>query len=175
MRSTFFGREKKVCPDVEAICEFTSTLEQIAIHILDRGVYGGPSWNTARSNIGVIFRINILQSFPWHSWVKLCFKHNEKGTVWSHNSPKLLRITRTQQRVLGTPVQPQGFGLCYLVASLCWSHWKSYHYRIWHETSCEEQLRVGWQETHCSGSDHSGRRSHRGRTFPEDQYSNLQG
>lgn len=93
----FLGREKKVCTDVEAICVFTSTLEQIAIHILYRGVYGRPSWNTARSNIGVIFRINILQSFPWHSWVKLCVKHNQKTSVWSHHSPKLPCISRTQQ------------------------------------------------------------------------------
>lgn len=102
----FFGREQKVCTDVEPICVFTSTLEQIAIHILDRGVNGRPSGNTARSNIRVIFRINILQSFPWHSWVKLCFKHNQKGSVCEVRILQSCRAsagltTPTQQRLRG--------------------------------------------------------------------------
>jgi len=77
----FSGKEKKVSRDVKVICAFTSTLEKIAINILYRGVYGRPSGNTSRSNIGVILRINVLQSFPWHSWMKLCFTDNKRKSI----------------------------------------------------------------------------------------------
>lgn len=73
-----FGKEDRVHIDVEVIRVFTSTLEKIAINILYRGVDGRPGGNAPRSNIGVIFRIDILQSFPWHSWMKLCFKDSKE-------------------------------------------------------------------------------------------------
>lgn len=81
-----FVGKKKVNINTKVICVFTSTLEKIAINILYCGVYGRPSWNTSRSNIRVIFRINILQSFPWHSWMKFCSKYkkiNKQGHIKS--------------------------------------------------------------------------------------------
>lgn len=50
----------------------TSTLEEVAIHILDGGVDGGSSRDTARSDIRVILGINILKSFPRNSGMKFC-------------------------------------------------------------------------------------------------------
>lgn len=73
-----FGKKDQVHTDVEVIHVFTSTLEKIAINILYRGVDGRPGGNTSRSNIGVIFRIDILQSLPWHSWMKLCFEDSKE-------------------------------------------------------------------------------------------------
>lgn len=98
----FFGKKKKVYAAMNVICVFTSTLEKIAINILYRGIYGRPSWNTPRSNIWVIFRINILQSFPWHSWMKLCFKYNKKKSISSHNSPKFLCMRRHENSIKPT-------------------------------------------------------------------------
>lgn len=45
----------------------TSTLEEVAVDILDGGINGGPGGDTSGSDIGVILGIYILKSFPWNS------------------------------------------------------------------------------------------------------------
>lgn len=50
----------------------TSTLEEVAVDILDGGIDGRSCGDTARSDIRIILRINILKSFPWNSRVEFC-------------------------------------------------------------------------------------------------------
>lgn len=45
----------------------TSTLEEVAVDILDGGVDGGPGGDTSRSDVWVILGIYVLKSFPWNS------------------------------------------------------------------------------------------------------------
>lgn len=49
----------------------TPVSQQVAVNILNVGVDGGPTGNTPWGHIGVSLRVNILQSFPGHSWTKL--------------------------------------------------------------------------------------------------------
>lgn len=50
----------------------TSALEEVAVDILDGGVDGRSCGDTARSDIRIILRINILKSFPWNSRMEFC-------------------------------------------------------------------------------------------------------
>lgn len=79
------GRKESKSSDVSCFCDydFTSTLEKIAINILYGGINGRPSGNTSRSDIRIILGVNILQSFPWHPWMKFCFKNNQSKSLWN--------------------------------------------------------------------------------------------
>jgi len=119
--------------------------------------HGTPGWNSVPNIIQTRARqVTVLQSLAL--------------PIRRHTDS----IHKMQSALQWQQLNTNALHFCYLVASLCWSRWRSYHYRFWHVTSCEEQLRVGWRATHCSESDHTGRKSHQWRTFPEDQYLNLQ-
>lgn len=62
----FLRGEKEICPLTS-----TPVSQQIAVHILNVGIDGGPTGNAPWGHIGVSLRVNILQSFPGHSRTKL--------------------------------------------------------------------------------------------------------
>lgn len=45
----------------------TPVSEQVAVDVLDVGVNGGSAGHTSWGHIGVSLRVDVLQSFPWHS------------------------------------------------------------------------------------------------------------
>lgn len=49
----------------------TSVAEQVAVHILDVGVYGGSARNAARSHIRVGLGVDILEALPGYTRAKL--------------------------------------------------------------------------------------------------------
>jgi hypothetical protein len=59
----------------------TSTLEEVAVDILDGGVDGRSCRDTARRDIRVILRVNVLKSFPWNSRVEFCSRKPNWGCM----------------------------------------------------------------------------------------------
>lgn len=62
----------------------TSTLEEVAVDILDGGVDGRSCRDTARSDIRIILRINILKSFPWNPRMEFCSWKPKWGCILEH-------------------------------------------------------------------------------------------
>jgi hypothetical protein len=60
----------------------TSTLEEVAVDILDGGVDGRPRRDTARSDVRVILGIDVLKSFPWNSRMEFCLR--KQGCILKH-------------------------------------------------------------------------------------------
>lgn len=49
----------------------TPVPQQVAVYILDVGVYGGPAGDAARGHVGVGLRVNILETFPGNTRAEL--------------------------------------------------------------------------------------------------------
>lgn len=49
----------------------TSVSQQIAVDILNVSIDGGPTRNTSWGHIRVSLGVDVLQSFPGHSWTEL--------------------------------------------------------------------------------------------------------
>lgn len=49
----------------------TPVPQQVAVDILDVGVDGGPTGDTARGHVGVSLRVNILEALPGHTGAEL--------------------------------------------------------------------------------------------------------
>lgn len=48
-----------------------SVPQQVAVHILDGGVDGGPAGHTTRGHIRVRLRVDVLETFPGHTGAEL--------------------------------------------------------------------------------------------------------
>lgn len=57
--------------DLHPILTSTPVPQQVAVDILDVGVDGGPTGDTARGHVGVCLWVNVLEAFPGHTRAKL--------------------------------------------------------------------------------------------------------
>lgn len=45
--------------------------QQVAVDVMDVGVDGWTTGDTARGHVGVILRVDVLKALPWHTWAEL--------------------------------------------------------------------------------------------------------
>lgn len=45
--------------------------QQVSVDIVDVGVDGGTAGDAARGHVGIIFWVDVLKAFPWHTWAEL--------------------------------------------------------------------------------------------------------
>lgn len=45
--------------------------QQVSVDIVDVGVNRGPAGDAARGHVGIIFWVDVLKAFPWHTWAEL--------------------------------------------------------------------------------------------------------
>lgn len=59
-------------------CFTCGVVPQKLVVSIYNGRCGCPPQHTSRGHIGVRFRVNVLYTFPWHSWLELCDRREKR-------------------------------------------------------------------------------------------------
>lgn len=64
------GRDSDIC----GLASFHTSIpvsQEVSIDVVDVGIDGGTTGDTARGHVGVILWVDVLKALPWHTWAEL--------------------------------------------------------------------------------------------------------